>query len=78
MVVFYLVDKSTASFVFALRELVIFVKARHPDAFPLELRRDSDRAWTITGRGENVLPEELAAYFASDEGASMSINRTPR
>ena len=73
-----MVDKSTASFVFALRELVIFVKARHPDAFPLELRRDSDRAWTITGRGENVLPEELAAYFASDEGASMSINRTPR
>ena len=67
----YLVDKTTSSFVYALRELVISVRARFPGAFPLELHGDSDRAWTITGRGDDTLPAELAAYMANEEAVIM-------
>jgi len=66
VIVFYLADKTTSSFVYALRELVIFVRVNFPEALPIELHGDSDRAWTITGRGDDMLPKELAEYMANE------------
>ena len=75
MLVFYLIDKTTESFVYALRELNNWVRARIGPGPPLQIHGDSDRAWTITGRGNGMLPEALAQYF-DDEGA-MLLRRSP-
>ena len=67
----YLVDKTTSSFVHALRELVVFVRAHLPEAFPIELHSDSDRAWAVTGRGDDTPPAELAEYMANENAMIM-------
>ena len=69
----HLVDKTTSSFVYALRELVVFVRARSPEAFPIELHGDSDRAWAVTGRGDDTLPDELDIAFKELEGQGGAL-----
>jgi hypothetical protein len=57
IIVFYVIDKSTDSFVYALRQLVIFVKSHLPSAFQLDMHGDSGRAWTSRGGETTACPQ---------------------
>ena len=43
-------------------------------ALPIELHGDSDRAWTITGRGDDMLPKKLAKYMANEEAVVVRLS----
>ena len=77
VLIYYVVDKSSASFLSAVQELLVWVKSHLPaGVLPLELLADSDSAWTVTGRGDSMLPKELAEHFASADGDAVSFHRS--
>ena len=68
VLIYYVQDKSSESFVLALRQLLVFARQHFPEVLPLTIHGDSDSAWTVHNRDE-LLPLRLAEF---------SLTKTPR